>query len=63
MYPNQNLTLMTDLYQLTMMQGYYTYHKTSQRVVFFVFYIEKTINCALSIKAGFVQAIYYISNI
>ena len=32
MYPSQNLTLMTDLYQLTMMQGYYTYHKTSQRV-------------------------------
>ena len=40
MYPSQNLTLMTDLYQLTMMQGYYTYHKTSQRVVFDLFYRE-----------------------
>lgn len=63
MYPNQNLTLMTDLYQLTMMQGYYTYHKTSQRVVFDLFYRENPFHGAFAITAGLEQAIDYIRHL
>ena len=63
MYPSQNLTLMTDLYQLTMMQGYYTYHKTSQRVVFDLFYRENPFHGAFAIAAGLEQAIDYIRHL
>lgn len=38
MFTDQNLTLMTDLYQLTMMQGYYHYGKKDRTVVFDLFY-------------------------
>ena len=34
----ENLSLMTDLYQLTMMQGYYVYNKKDQIAVFDLFY-------------------------
>lgn len=63
MYTNQNLTLMTDLYQLTMMQGYYKYNKTNQRVVFDLFYRENPFQAAFAISAGLEQAIEYIRHL
>ena len=60
---HQNLTLMTDLYQLTMMQGYYKYHKTAQRVVFDLFYRENPFHAAFAIAAGLEQAIDYIRHL
>ena len=54
---------MTDLYQLTMMQGYYKYHKTAQRVVFDLFYRENPFHAAFAIAAGLEQAIDYIRHL
>lgn len=46
MFTDQNLTLMTDLYQLTMMQGYYHYGKKDRLVVFDLFYRENPFSAA-----------------
>ena len=51
MFTDQNLTLMTDLYQLTMMQGYYHYGKKDRTVVFDLFYRDNPFSAAFSIVA------------
>ncbi len=63
MFTDQNLTLMTDLYQLTMMQGYYHYGKKDRTVVFDLFYRDNPFSAAFSIVAGLDQAIEYIQNL
>lgn len=58
----RNLTMMTDLYQLTMMDGYYLEGKAQQTAVFDVFFRQKdTINYA--VFAGLEQAIDYIRDL
>lgn len=58
----RNLTMMTDLYQLTMMDGYYSEGKANQTAVFDVFFRQKgTINYA--VFAGLEQAVEYIKNL
>lgn len=52
MFTDQNLTLMTDLYQLTMMQGYYHYGKKDRTVVFDLFYRDNPFSAAFSIVAA-----------
>ena len=37
----RNLTMMTDLYQLTMMYGYYKFGMTKNQAVFDVFFRDK----------------------
>ena len=39
----RNLTMMTDLYQLTMMYGYYKEGKMDQQVVFDLFFASPTV--------------------
>ncbi len=63
MNESTNLTIMTDLYELTMMQGYYRYGKTNQRVVFDLFYRTNPFGGAYAIAAGLEQAIDYIRNL
>ena len=58
----QNLTLMTDLYELTMMQGYFT-SQHNQKVVFDVFYRTNPSGSAYAIAAGLEQVIDYIKNL
>lgn len=58
----QNLTLMTDLYELTMMQGYFTSHH-NKKVVFDVFYRTNPSGSAYAIAAGLEQVIDYIKNL
>lgn len=57
-----NLTLLTDLYELTMMQGYF---KTKNRdvAVFDAFYRQNPCNGGYSICAGLQQVIEYIENL
>ncbi len=55
----RNLTLMTDLYQLTMMQGYFK-SQNNQTVIFDVFYRSNPSGSAYSIMAGLEQVIEYI---
>ena len=57
-----NLTLMTDLYQLTMMQGYFESQST-ETVVFDAFYRKNPCDNGYAIAAGLEQVIDYIKNL
>ena len=56
---NRNLTLMTDLYELTMMQGYFN-EDTREVVVFDMFYRKNPCGSGYAIAAGLEQLIDYI---
>lgn len=58
----QDLTLLTDLYELTMMQGYYEEHQ-NEIVVFDVFFRANPCNNGYSVCAGLAQVIDYIKNL
>ncbi|MHB8129381.1 MAG: nicotinate phosphoribosyltransferase [Mobilitalea sp.] len=55
----QNLTLLTDFYELTMMQGYYK-NKNNDTVIFDVFYRENPSGSGYAICAGLEQVIDYV---
>lgn len=58
----RNLTMMTDLYQLTMMNGYFSEGKAEETAVFDVFFRQKhAINYA--VFAGLDQAIDYVRDL
>lgn len=59
---NPNITLMTDLYELTMMQGYYK-NPTDQIVVFDAFYRVNPCDGGYAICAGLEQVIDYIRDL
>ncbi len=58
----QDLTLLTDLYELTMMQGYYE-QEQNETVVFDVFFRQNPCNNGYSVCAGLAQVIDYIKNL
>ncbi len=43
----QNLTLLTDLYELTMMQGYYQNRSQNETVIFDMFYRTNPLEVAM----------------
>ncbi len=57
-----NLTLLTDLYELTMMQGYFK-EPTDQTVIFDVFYRDNPFHGSYAIMAGLEQVIHYIERL
>lgn len=57
-----NLSMMTDLYELTMMQGYY-FEKNQDIVVFDVFYRNNPSGSAYAITCGLTQLIDYIKSL
>lgn len=57
-----NLTLLTDLYELTMMQGYFK-NPTNQTVIFDMFYRTNPCGGGFAITAGLEQMINYIENL
>ncbi len=59
----QNLTLLTDLYQLTMMQGYYEQKQNNEVVVFDMFFRKNPCDNGYSVCAGLEQVIDYIKNL
>ena len=59
----QNLTLMTDLYELTMMQGYFKHKDRNETVIFDAFFRNNPMNSGYSISAGLDQVIDYINNL
>ena len=59
---NRNLTLLTDLYQLTMMNGYYLKNRHEQTAVFDVFFRQNDL-ITYSVAAGLEQVVEYISNL
>jgi nicotinate phosphoribosyltransferase len=58
----QNLTLLTDFYELTMMQGYFN-NNNNETVVFDVFYRENPSGSGYAICAGLEQVIDYIKEL
>lgn len=58
----QNLTLLTDFYELTMMQGYYN-NKNNDVVIFDMFYRDNPCGSGYAICAGLEQVIDYIKNL
>lgn len=63
MEQQRNLTLLTDLYQLTMMQGYYNNDTNNHEVVFDLFYRNNPSKNGYAICAGLSQTIEYIENL
>ena len=59
----KNLTMLTDLYQLTMMYGYTKAKKADQIVAFDLFFRKNSGESAYAIAAGLEQVIEYIENI
>lgn len=56
----QNLTLLTDLYELTMMQGYFKNKDRNETVIFDAFYRNNPCDGGFAIMAGVEQLIQYI---
>lgn len=59
----RNLTLLTDLYELTMMQGYFENEDVNQTVIFDMFYRNNPEGNGYAICAGLEQVIDYIKNL
>ena len=59
---SSNLTLLTDLYQLTMMQGYFKANNKNV-AVFDAFYRKNPCGGGYAIFAGLQQVIEYIENL
>lgn len=59
----RNLTLLTDLYELTMMQGYHLENNVNETVIFDMFYRSNPNKNGYAICAGLDQVIDYIENL
>ena len=59
----RNLTMLTDLYQLTMMYGYYRCGMSEKTAVFDLFFRKAPGGSAYAIAAGLEQAIDLIKNL
>lgn len=59
---SSNLTMMTDLYELTMMQGYFL-NGNNDTVVFDMFYRTNPSGSAYAITCGLAQVIDYVKNL
>lgn len=59
----QNLTLLTDLYELTMMQGYFQNKDQNETVIFDAFYRANPGEGGYSVAAGLEQVIQYIKEL
>ena len=59
----QNLTLLTDLYELTMMQGYFKNKDQNETVIFDAFYRNNPCDGGFAIMAGLEQLIQYIKEL
>lgn len=59
----QNLTLLTDLYELTMMQGYFKNKDQNETVIFDAFYRTNPADGGYAVAAGLEQVIKYIKEL
>lgn len=62
-YKSRNLTLLTDLYQLTMMYGYFKENMTETEAVFDLFFRELNGQRAYAVMAGTESIVDYINNL
>lgn len=59
----ENLTLLTDLYELTMMQAYFKNKNRNETVIFDAFYRENPFGSGYAICCGIEQVAEYINNL
>ena len=59
----QNLTLLTDLYELTMMQGYYKNKEENNTVIFDAFFRNNPFGGGYSIMCGIEQLVKYVKEL
>ena len=59
----RNFTLLTDFYELTMMQGYLKSGKHQERVIFDMFYRKNPCGNGFAICCGLEQVVEYIRNL
>ena len=59
----RNLTLLTDFYELTMMQGYFKSGKAGEKVIFDMFYRKNPFGNGFAICCGLEQVVEYIRNL
>ena len=59
----QNLTLLTDLYELTMMQGYFKNREENRTVIFDAFFRRNPFDGGYSIMCGVEQLVRYIEDL
>ena len=59
----QNLTLLTDLYELTMMQGYFRNKAQNETVIFDAFYRNNPGDGGYAIACGLEQVIQYVQEL
>lgn len=62
-YRNTCSALLTDLYQLTMMYGYYKSGRMNQRVVFDMFYRKNPCQNGFALAAGLEQAVMFLTGL
>ena len=62
-FDKRNISMMMDLYELTMANGYFAGENRMQRVVFDVFYRKNPDNGGFAIFAGLEQIIEYVENL
>lgn len=63
MSEGRNLTLLTDFYELTMMQGYFRNEYANENVIFDAFYRKNPDGNGFSVCCGLEQVIEYIENL
>ena len=63
MYPDDSLTLHTDLYQINMMQVYFKQNIHNKRAVFEVFFRKNPFNNGYAVFAGLERIISYLNNL
>ena len=59
----QNLTLLTDLYELTMMQGYFKHKDENKTVIFDAFFRTNPFGGGYSIMCGVEQLVKYVKEL
>lgn len=59
----RNLTLLTDLYEITMMQAYFKNNNKNKMAIFDVFYRKNPMDGGYAISAGLEQVIEYINDL
>ena len=59
----RNFTLLTDFYELTMMQGYLKSGKQKEKVIFDMFYRKNPCGNGFAICCGLEQVVEYIRNL
>lgn len=61
-FSTRNISMMMDLYEMTMANGYFADHEKQPRVVFDIFYRKNPDNGGFAIFAGLEQILEYIEN-